>query len=254
MMPVVREVIVVDSGSTDTTLEIARSLERIRVLPYPMEEEFNYSKALNMGFADARCSHVASVSSHCIAGDPALLVEMLAELADPEVVGVYAFPSSKVERRNVDGSNFNGRNGLFNSFSLLRAADWRAHPFNESIAACEDQELSAHWIAQGRRVIGLGRPALRYLNPYVNRWKQLRDDLVIGYHVHPYPRSSLALYARLRHGLNCLMRGKVRAFAWECYCIAVLASSHYIHYRLRSAYHAAHSRKYSFSQGPAGKI
>src|SRR6266511_1033211 len=64
------EVIVVDSGSKDSTLEIAgRHGAKIVIAEGP----FNYSKSLNLGFKAAKNPWVLVLSSHSIPVVPALL-------------------------------------------------------------------------------------------------------------------------------------------------------------------------------------
>ena len=56
------EIIIVDSGSSDATLEIAKN-HHARILI--AEPPFNYSKSLNLGFAAAKNPWVLVISSHC---------------------------------------------------------------------------------------------------------------------------------------------------------------------------------------------
>lgn len=62
------QLIVVDSGSTDGTVELARRYSaEILVI---RKEDFTYGRALNRGFSAARHEWVLSLSAHTIPADP----------------------------------------------------------------------------------------------------------------------------------------------------------------------------------------
>ena len=81
------DVLVVDSGSTDATLEIAQAHgARITTLA---PGDFNYSKALNLGIEQVRGEIVVSLSAHAIPVDDDWLERATAHFADPKVAGVF---------------------------------------------------------------------------------------------------------------------------------------------------------------------
>src|SRR5262249_31657881 len=59
-----RETIIVDSGSTDDTLQIAAS-EGCKIL-HISREEFSFGRSLNLGCNSARGNTLVFVSGHCI--------------------------------------------------------------------------------------------------------------------------------------------------------------------------------------------
>ena len=83
--PVNVEIIVVDSGSTDRTLEICRRYP-VNILAIPAES-FTYSHALNLGFRHAKAPLVISLSAHAIPADGNWLGKLVESLGDPEVAG-----------------------------------------------------------------------------------------------------------------------------------------------------------------------
>src|SRR5574340_1746904 len=61
------EVIIVDSGSTDSTLTMARqyAVRILQILP----ESFTFGYALNYGIAQARGAIIVNLSAHCLPTD-----------------------------------------------------------------------------------------------------------------------------------------------------------------------------------------
>ena len=81
------DVLVVDSGSTDATLEIAQAHgARITTLA---PGDFDYSKALNLGIEQVRGEIVVSLSAHAIPVDDDWLERTTAHFSDPRVAGVF---------------------------------------------------------------------------------------------------------------------------------------------------------------------
>ena len=80
------DVLVVDSGSTDSTLEIARS-RGARVLELP-PTAFDYSKALNAGIDEVRGELVVVLSAHAVPIGDDWLDRMTRPFEDPRVAGV----------------------------------------------------------------------------------------------------------------------------------------------------------------------
>lgn len=66
-----RQVVVVDSGSTDGTLAIVRSFPTTLIQIRP--EHFTYGYALNLGVANIDAEIVATLSAHSLPASPAWL-------------------------------------------------------------------------------------------------------------------------------------------------------------------------------------
>lgn len=156
------ELIVVDSGSRDETLEIA-SQHSARILT--AEKPFNYSSALNVGFAAARNPWVMALSSHCIPVErhylpawrrilenlPASVVSAYGRLlttekrseADPGEA-VHLFDRAAWEKnKQINGGNANG---------VYRRDVWQQHKFDPSWPTAEDLEWLIWAIRHGHHV------------------------------------------------------------------------------------------------------
>jgi glycosyltransferase involved in cell wall biosynthesis len=142
------EVILVDSGSTDNTLAIARRFP-VRVLTIP-PERFTYGYALNVGIAATAAPIVVSLSGHSIPANEQWLGNLLRRFDDPRVAGAYSRqrchqPCPLHERLFV--AAFAGHpvciphlsDQLFsNAAGAVRRDLWERRPFDEALPACED--------------------------------------------------------------------------------------------------------------------
>lgn len=174
------ELLVVDSGSTDATLQVSREY-RARVVM--AERPFNYSRSLNLGFQAASRQWVLVMSSHCIPLVPDLLSAFRAALrtfssnvavaygvcsivkhpapAD-ETVFFASQDSRPPEQRNIFGGN---------ALALYRRDWWEKLAFDEAVPTGEDLVWFARALAKGgvaarvpaARVLGRNQGSLRYM-------------------------------------------------------------------------------------------
>ena len=75
-----REVVIIDSGSTDATLEIAES-HNCRIT-HIKKSEFTFGKSLNMGCDFANGDFLVFVSGHCIPASDSWLDELCKPMVD----------------------------------------------------------------------------------------------------------------------------------------------------------------------------
>jgi rhamnosyltransferase len=148
------EIVVVDSGSTDGTLDIARRYtDRIIEIP---PESFSFGGALNIGAEAARGEIHFAVSAHATPHTSTWIEDSLALYARDDVAGTNhsRFDPYHVE---IDGVHYqtaldvvqHGWWGFSNHGSSWRADVWREIPFREDLPAVEDKEWSWRAIAAG---------------------------------------------------------------------------------------------------------
>jgi rhamnosyltransferase len=144
------ELIIVDSGSTDSTISLAHSYHaRIVRLGRP----FNYSAALNRGFEHSKNEWVLVISSHAIPQSPDLIerVRSFATIASTDFVVGYGIchlaapdvPTHdervgeplETQLRSLHVSQIGG-NGL----AVYKKSAWLQHNFDEAIVTAEDLE------------------------------------------------------------------------------------------------------------------
>ena len=143
------EVIVVDSGSTDGTLDVVRETPA-RIIQIPART-FTYGRALNIGVAAAESERIVSLSAHSYPADEHWLASLIAPLDEDLVAGVYGqhllTPLASIPDRIAVGlSGVAGkrprtqtRRVLFsNANSAFRRDLAVAYPFDESLSGGED--------------------------------------------------------------------------------------------------------------------
>ncbi len=153
------EVVVVDSGSTDRTLEIAdRHADVVLHLP---AERFTFGRALNTG-ADACSGQVHfALSSHVLPPDERWVERSLAHYADPRVVATTgslldpdgAGPLRRAVRQDLAHARAHPRWGMTNTASSWRAEVFAHHRFDEACEASEDKEWALRALADGGVVV-----------------------------------------------------------------------------------------------------
>jgi rhamnosyltransferase len=149
------EIIVVDSGSIDGTLEIARRYadRLIEIAP----EEFSYGRALNIGARAASGDVHLAISAHCFPESRDWVERSVGHYRRADVAGTGGArflpdgsPLTEVFYQSIDHARANPFWGFSNHASSWRASVWVEFPFDENIVACEDREwswrvLSAGW-------------------------------------------------------------------------------------------------------------
>jgi rhamnosyltransferase len=158
------EIIVIDSGSTDGTLDMVLARPAVRLLTIP-GSEFTYGRALNRGFAAASTAILVALSAHALPVDRRWLERLLEPFADPTIGAVYGrqlphddldpFRRAEVIEywRDEPHEDRPGAARYSNANGALRAELWREHPFDEAIPYAEDH-LWAEWaLAAGHRVV-----------------------------------------------------------------------------------------------------
>ena len=152
------ETIVVDSGSTDRTVEIARAAGA-KVIEIPAKE-FTYGRALNVGSEAARAPIVIPLSAHAFPRDDTWAERLVAKLDRPYVAcacGATFDPDEEPLRAEMEQDIRDARRnpllGYSNSAGAYRIELWRERPFREDMPFTEDKEWAWHWLERGWSVV-----------------------------------------------------------------------------------------------------
>ena len=152
------QIVIVDSGSTDRTLEIARR--------YPVEvhaiepTEFSFGRSLNRGIAAATGDIVVLASAHVYPVYDTWLERLTEPFGDPETVLTYGrqvggpttpysesqilatwFPARSHPRQDYPFAN--------NANAAIRRSAWEAMPYDEDLTGLEDLDWAAKALKQG---------------------------------------------------------------------------------------------------------
>ena len=156
------EVILVDNESSDATRDIAEKYGcRIVLIK---DEDFNFSRALNIGIAAGSKPLVAIVSGHCVPANDQWLGRLAMHFRDPAVVATYGrqepLPDSAASDKRDLWTTFGldrreqSRDYFFhNANSMIRRAMWERLPFNELIHGVEDRDWAKKVLDGKNRII-----------------------------------------------------------------------------------------------------
>ena len=152
------EVIVVDSGSTDRTLNIARQYP-VRIINID-KEDFSFGHSLNLGCAAAKGEYLTFISAHCYPVRTSWLRKLLEPLQKPKVAlsygkqrgnGITKFSEHQVFTKWFpDVSNRIQRTPFCNNANAaIKRSLWKKYPYNEEITGLEDLDWAKNIIEKG---------------------------------------------------------------------------------------------------------
>jgi len=156
-----REIILVDSGSSDRTLEIAKK-HPVRIV-HISPEEFTFGRSLNYGMEVARGEICVIVSAHCYPVYPDWLEQLLKPFQDDLVAVSYG------KQRGGDSNHYSehqffrnyfpdisqpdqGQPYTHNANAAIRRSLWLKHHYNENLTGLEDLAWSSWARDQGYKV------------------------------------------------------------------------------------------------------
>jgi rhamnosyltransferase len=198
------ETIVVDSGSSDDTVAIARQ-SHARVIEMPADE-FTFGRGLNRGCALATGDVVIALSAHAFPPDRTWVRRMLAAFEDERVacacgydVDPHGRPLTESRVQDAEDIRRYPMWGYTNASGAFRHALWRARPFREDMPGTEDKEWAAHWVNQG--YVAIVDPALSVEHTHHD------DGPLLTYRRSRREWEGFAMYLELpRYGLADLAR------------------------------------------------
>jgi glycosyltransferase involved in cell wall biosynthesis len=149
------QLVMVDSGSEDETVQIARALGGVEIIEMPAED-FTFGRSLNIGCATARAPFVISLSAHAFPPD-GHWVERMIEACSQDGVACAAGSVTDHLGRRLDGALIQDAEssrrhptfGYSNAGGIFRTALWREYAFREDMPGTEDLEWAAHWLERG---------------------------------------------------------------------------------------------------------
>lgn len=208
------EVVLVDSGSTDGTLDIARS-HGCRIVTI-RKEDFSFGRSLNVGCAAAAGEALVFVSGHCIPVGRDWLARLVAPLGTGRIAysygGQVGDASTHFSEHQIFAKYFPPRSqvpqqGFFcnNANAALLRSVWLAHPFDEELTGLEDMHLAKRLVAQGHAVAYVADAAVYHLHD--ETWRQVkrrfeREAIALR---HIMPEVHIGLLDAVRYAASAIL-------------------------------------------------
>jgi glycosyltransferase involved in cell wall biosynthesis len=197
------EVIAIDSGSTDSTLETLHRFQvRIHQIP---PHEFNFGSTRELGYELARGGYLVTLSQDCVPASEQWLERLTAPFDDPTVAAVAGAPllppspARILYWERIDRFYFTRETkrwiakyhfGFSNTNSAIRKVVWEQNRLG-AIEICEDRLLQKTWTARGLKIVFVPEAT--------------------GYHAHDYNLRELARRCE-NEGLGCRLVGEQYTF------------------------------------------
>lgn len=175
------EIVLVDSGSTDSTIETAERYG-CRIIRIP-KDEFTFGRSLNLGCAQAQGRNLVFISGHCIPANREWLHRLIEPLESGRAQYSYGrqlghaltrFSEHQVFAKYFPDSCSQAQGGFFcnNANAALRTDAWRTHGFDEGLTGLEDMDLAKRLLAAGSRVAYV--PDAPVLHIHEESWRKIR--------------------------------------------------------------------------------
>ncbi len=204
------EIILVDSGSTDATVDIARSHGARIVSISP--QEFTFGRALNRGIAHARGELIVIASAHVYPVYPDWLERLLEPFdRDERVALTYGkqrgHAVTKFSEHRIFAAWFpDGRGPRYqdhpfcnNANAAIRRALWERHPYDETLPGLEDVAWAKWALEQGYAIVYV--PEAEIVHIHEETWRQVynryRREAMAFRQIYPHSRFTLWDFLRL---------------------------------------------------------
>ncbi len=156
------EIVVVDSGSTDATLDLAQRFP-VRIV-HIAQKEFSFGRSLNRGFAACDGDVVVCSSAHVYPTRKDWVRQLIEPMTEDSVALTYGkqrgderskfseqrlfeawFPDSSERSNDYPFCN--------NANSAIRKTEWARHPFDEDLTGLEDIDWAKRAVARGKKIV-----------------------------------------------------------------------------------------------------
>lgn len=175
------ETVVIDSGSTDGTVEIAREFGC--VLTTIRREEFSFGRSLNLGCEASSGQVLVFVSGHCVPTDEHWLRQLCTPIAEGLVDYTYGrqlggpesrFSECRIFEKYYPALSRLPQAGFFcnNANSALSRQAWATHRFDEELTGLEDMELAKRLCDASGRVGYVAEAAVYHYHH--EHWAQVK--------------------------------------------------------------------------------
>jgi rhamnosyltransferase len=215
------EVIVVDSGSTDKTLNIVKNYPVI--LEHIKSSEFTYGRALNIGARKSKADFCVCISAHCYPTHSSWLEELIQPFEDKNISMVYGrqigdertkFSEEQIFEQYFPKENKFLDNVVFsnNANSAFRRDCWESVEFDESLPGLEDIDWAKKMSESGMRIFYASKACVYHIHEetYAQIYKRYyREALGLK---KIYPESGFGTFSFVSSFIHHIFRDFVAAF------------------------------------------
>jgi glycosyltransferase involved in cell wall biosynthesis len=202
------EIILVDSGSTDSTIAVAESFGA-RVVRIP-SAEFTFGRSLNFGVREATRELVVIASAHVHPVYPDWLETLLRPFEDEKIALTYGKQrgpaSAKFSEQQIyhqwypDVSKPRQETAFCNNANAaIRKRLWEVHPYDETLTGLEDLEWAKWAKEQGYAIAYAAEAEVVHVHNETPRgvFNRYRREAMAFRQIHPEAHFSLYDFVRL---------------------------------------------------------
>ncbi|WP_157605154.1 glycosyltransferase [Schlesneria paludicola] len=175
------EVVLVDSGSTDATLEIAAAAG-CRIV-HIKKSDFSFGRSLNVGCDASLGEFLVFVSGHCVPRDRDWLMQLTAPLRSGDVAITYGrqlgggeskFSELQLFEKYFPGELREAPSPFFcnNANAAILKRVWMDFPYDEELPGLEDMDVGRRVVETGMKVSYV--PEAAVFHYHHESWKQVK--------------------------------------------------------------------------------
>jgi glycosyltransferase involved in cell wall biosynthesis len=175
------EVVVVDSGSTDGTIDIARR-HGCRLV-FIRKEDFSFGRSLNVGCDAAEGDVLVFTSGHCIPVDDQWLSRLVAPLGQNDIAYSYGrqiggetthFSERQIFLKYFPGESKIPQEGFYcnNANSAILREVWSKYRFDEDLTGLEDMHLAKQLVHRQLKIAYVADAPVFHLHS--ESWRQVK--------------------------------------------------------------------------------
>lgn len=179
--PVDTEVIIVDSGSTDRTLEIANKYSC--KVTHIEKSEFTFGRSLNIGCEFADGEILVFISGHCIPAENTWLENLVTPIIHNQAVYSYGrqigngdtkFSEHQVFEKYYPQNSLIPQESFFcnNANAALLKSVWSDNPFCEELTGLEDMYLAKQLVSQSKKIAYVASAPVFHIHE--ETWRQVK--------------------------------------------------------------------------------